>query len=49
MCAFPATLAGMWTPASMEALERATRSGQFLEKERFEAKREVGRNKDVAI
>jgi hypothetical protein len=38
----------MWTPASVEKLELATRSGRLVEK-RFEAKREVGRDKDVAI
>jgi Overcoming lysogenization defect protein-like, TOPRIM domain len=39
----------MWTPASVEKLELATRSGRLVEKKRFEAKREVGRDKDVAI
>jgi len=39
----------MWTPASVDELERAARSGRLVEKKRFEAKREVGRNKDVAI
>ena len=39
----------MWTPASVEKLELATRSGRLVEKKRFEAKREVGRDRDVAI
>jgi hypothetical protein len=46
---FPVTLGGMWIPASADELERAARSGRLVEKKRFEAKREVGRNKDVAI
>jgi hypothetical protein len=39
----------MWIPASVDQLERAARSGRLVEKKRFEAKRAVGRNKDVAI
>jgi hypothetical protein len=39
----------MWVPASAEELEQAARGGRLVEKKRFEAKREVGRNKDVAI
>ena len=49
MLPFPVTLGGMWIPASVDELERAARSGRLVEKKRFEAKREVGRNKDVAI
>jgi hypothetical protein len=39
----------MWVPASAQELEQAAQNGQLLEKKGFEAKREIGRNKDVAI
>ena len=39
----------MWVPGSAEELEQAARNGRLAEKKHFEVKREVGRNKDVAI
>ena len=39
----------MWVPESAEELEQAARNGRLAEKKQFEVKREVGRNKDVAI